>query len=1251
MRLLMDLFPCQTTSRLRGIGRYAFFLAQAMAKESKSHEFRIAANAVYPESIEMISQKFRNRLPQGYLSVYSHPERKAFWNEQVFEVVSSSVIHRAYQAVAPNAILYSSPFEGLFENGIVAHPNKSLPGGLRVALLYDFIPYYFPEDYFNRASNYKSWYLKRLGLLHKFDLLLSISESTRRDAIKILGISPDRVVNISGAAETIFTPKELSSSEKLAITKRFNITHPFVFCVSNTDFRKNFEGMLSAYARLPREIRKQHQLVVNHVKNEEKILRQIRKLGLDRKEIIITGHVNEEELVDLYNLCKLFVFPSLYEGLGLPIIEAMACGAPVIAANNSSQIEVVGRSDLLVDAKNPDAMASAMDHILSDETFRQDVINYSLQRVQNFSWEKTACRAWEAIEGAESKQNDVQKSVAVSALPKYRIAFLSPFPPQQSGIAYYSAELLPFLSRHFEIDLFVEFGDEITDPFLTSSFSVYPHTELANRRHLYESIVYQFGNSPFHSYMLKLLAEFPGVVVLHDFFLSNLPFDLEFLKGEPGTFVHKIFTSHGLKGALQYVQFGHEMARKEWPINREILTQATSVIVHSPLHKELLKRFYGTSWQPNLQVIPQLRKLPSLSTAGDRIKTRNTLGISTQEFLVTCFGWIAPTKMNHEVIEAFAIARKELGSPVRLIFVGQVDAGVYGHELKQKINELGLDDAVSIVGFVDTERYEAYLTVADATIQLRTDSRGETSRAVLDCLAYGLPVIMNDHATFNDYENDIVVKIKEQPSVKDISDAVVFLYQEDQFRHAIAQRGRDWVEHKHHPVHIAEEYARTIHASIPNDERRVMENIVDALEDIKVTAEMTKNIVNNVTSNAMLRKPSRLLIDVTRISEKDPRTGIERVVKNTIRQFVARKQPDLFIELVRLHKGELRRANRFAEAMFDLPAYALGDEVEIDLHQGDTLFMLDASWIQYSEFSSIFTQVRHGGGKIITAVYDLIPLQHPKTCHQIVLEAFEPWIKQAISESEQLVCISQNVADDLLQYIKKNSHLVHRPLQVDYWHLGADSCNHPVKKERVREGVVQWLKNKDHSRSTFLMVGTIEPRKGHSFVLDAFDELWEQGSEARLCIVGKEGWNVSDLMQRIRAHQEANSRLLYIDRASEGELTLAYQSIDALLSASIAEGGGLPILEAALHKKPAIVSDIPAFREIGGEGAIYFALEQPQSLVDAIDSFCKKTRSGKLKLGEEIKTLSWKESADRLLKIINGLECYASLQPSKGKKS
>jgi glycosyltransferase involved in cell wall biosynthesis len=301
---------------------------------------------------------------------------------------------------------------------------------------------------------------------------LAISESTRQDAIKFLDIPPDRVVSISAAASNIFQKKQLTKIQTDELQSRFGITKPFVFYTGNVEYHKNLEMTLRAYSQLPNEIRRRHQLVLTHTGDEAVFRNRIRTLGLDNQEVIITGHISDQDLVDLYNCCKLYIFPSLYEGFGLPILEAMACGAPVIAANNSSIPEVMGREDAMFDASSDHSITNALNKALIDDHFRMDLSAYGLERTKQFTWERTARKAWEALEETlgKSQQNKSSQVITHIAKPKLRIAYVSPLPPQKSGIADYSADLLPHLSKLVHIDLFVDPELAVTDPYIKKNF-------------------------------------------------------------------------------------------------------------------------------------------------------------------------------------------------------------------------------------------------------------------------------------------------------------------------------------------------------------------------------------------------------------------------------------------------------------------------------------------------------------------------------------------------------------------------------------------------------------------------------------------------------------------------------------------------------------------------------------------------------------------------------------------------------------
>ena len=224
------------------------------------------------------------------------------------------MVQQAYQAVSPDVVLYPSFFEGWMEQGVVPLPNAGFPSALKVAIIYDFIPYLFPYYFLEGNLCYKDFYLKRLDKLKSFDLLLAISDSTKQDAIKILDLEPDKVINISAAVSQAFTKRQYTLEQTETTFSKWGILKPYVFYTGNVEHHKNVEMALRAFSQLPGEVRKAHQFVLTHTASDDSFVQKVRSIGLKEEEVITTDHVTDDELVMLYNNCKLFVFPSLYEG-------------------------------------------------------------------------------------------------------------------------------------------------------------------------------------------------------------------------------------------------------------------------------------------------------------------------------------------------------------------------------------------------------------------------------------------------------------------------------------------------------------------------------------------------------------------------------------------------------------------------------------------------------------------------------------------------------------------------------------------------------------------------------------------------------------------------------------------------------------------------------------------------------------------------------------------------------------------------
>jgi hypothetical protein len=225
-----------------------------------------------------------------------------------------------------------------------------------------------------------------------------------------------------------------------------------------------------------------------------------------------------------------------------------------------------------------------------------------------------------------------------------------------------------------------------------------------------------------------------------------------------------------------------------------------------------------------------------------------------------------------------------------------------------------------------------------------------------------------------------------------------------------------------------------------------------------------------------------------------------------------------------------------------------------------------------------------------------------------------------------------------------------RSMKIGYWHLGAD-----FSQGKVDPGAGLARANVP---PTFLMVGTLEPRKGHAVALGAFDTLWNEGVDIKLAIVGRPGWGVENLIRRIEGHAEFGKRLFWFNGISDEELQKAYADSDALVAASYAEGFGLPIVEAGHFGKPVIASDIPVFREVAerGQDCRFFNTGSSPALAKAVRSFLTANGNmpanvqGEPSTGGTIRhSISWKESADELQRVVLTDDWYKIYKPRSDK--
>ena len=233
------------------------------------------------------------------------------------------------------------------------------------------------------------------------DKIITISDFTKNELINYTNISPNKIKTIYLGVDNQF--KQLSSKEIEDIRMEYKLPNSYILYVGSEQSRKNFISIIKALYNLKKKYNLKDLKLIKagrsqiHDSQRNKIFDLIKELNLE-KDIIFTNYVSEEYLVKLYNAADIFVYPSLYEGFGLPPLEAMACGCPVITSNTSSLPEVVGDAGIMINPYDIDSLTESIHKILADNDLKKELSKKSLERAKFFNWKKTADQTLEVYE-------------------------------------------------------------------------------------------------------------------------------------------------------------------------------------------------------------------------------------------------------------------------------------------------------------------------------------------------------------------------------------------------------------------------------------------------------------------------------------------------------------------------------------------------------------------------------------------------------------------------------------------------------------------------------------------------------------------------------------------------------------------------------------------------------------------------------------------------------------------------------------
>ncbi|MEO7836397.1 MAG: glycosyltransferase [Acidimicrobiales bacterium] len=657
-------------------------------------------------------------------------------------------------------------------------PDFAVARGLRlVVTVYDVIPEIFSAHYL-ADPGLRRRYRTRHQLVQAADQILTISDTTAADVVEHLRVDSRRVTVVGAAVSDGFRPPASRAGAGAAARSILpGLAERFVLYAGGMEYRKNVEGMLAAFAALPPSVRSDRQLVIAcrlTALDRNHLFHRARALGVE-KQLLLPGFIPDATLCCLYQATELFVFPSLYEGYGLPVAEALACGAPVLAARTPALRELVGE-EALFDPCDTASMASAMESALTDPARRARLIAGS----------ERPPATWAGVAAATVAAYDEVLSRRQPARPRPRLAFVSPLPPQRTGVAGFSYRLLEALCRRpdLEVDAFADSATvAVRAPDGIDVYDVDALERTETWRGGYQGVVYSIGNSEFHAGALAALRRRPGVVLAHEARLTGLyALSAERADAVPGGF-------HAALQAMYPGTIPEDLGRSGWvqpeeadcfgvTMVREVVALAERVLVMSGAGADLIRLDAHPDHAARVVVVPWA------VTPGVRGADREPPEVGAP--IVATFGIVNEVKQVAKLIDAFGLVLA-VHPNARLAVVGPASVED-ARRVAEQVLALGLTGQVELTNEVDEQNYRDWLGRATVAVQLRAVSNGESSAAVGDCLAFGTPTVVTAVGPARELPDDAVVKVAPTVSAEGLATEILALL-DDAGRRASLRRG------------------------------------------------------------------------------------------------------------------------------------------------------------------------------------------------------------------------------------------------------------------------------------------------------------------------------------------------------------------------------------------------------------------------------------------------------------------------------
>jgi glycosyltransferase involved in cell wall biosynthesis len=625
----------------------------------------------------------------------------------------------------------------------------------KASIIYDFIPLLFPDRYIASTES-KIAYQIKMSWLSKYDHFYPISKYTSDELVKYLNISPQKITLTSAPVDT----------SKLQNNKKEQASPFYILATGGDDPRKNIECAILAHATSNKLQESAVHLIITggySLESRQYFQKMYDESGGRPNLFTMPGHVSDDRLADLYGSSSCVIVASKAEGFSIPVVEAMASGAPVVASNIPAHAELVHNDNYLFDPDSYLQLQNLIEKVVFYPEFRTKILSDQNFTSSKFDSKKIANDFWTSLENLSLNFQPNNPNISKHTRPK--IAFISPFPPDRSGVADYSAATVRELGKIVDVHAF---SPRSFTPLPNGASSIQPLSILPHISNRFDRVIGVVGNSHFHFDIVTNLLNYGGCCIEHDNRLLGL------YRAHMGDTRTRSVASKELNRDVNQndiENWTRDEATIEATLIGELATACLPICVHSLETAKLINQRFGID--PVLLPFSIYRDFSSIQDK-NKLEVRRQLGMSTDEFIIATFGFIEESKSPVECIQAIGILNQSMIN-AHLYFVGDV-FGDLSH-LHTIVDNLGLNKKVTFISkFIDEETYKDYFCAADAGIQLRKHRLGGLSGALLDCIGAGLPTVSNKNLANSMNAPTYVTRVPDSPDMIEIANALRIIY-------------------------------------------------------------------------------------------------------------------------------------------------------------------------------------------------------------------------------------------------------------------------------------------------------------------------------------------------------------------------------------------------------------------------------------------------------------------------------------------